>query len=71
MTAGDFVLVRSQVPRYQWPLAVIDKVHPGRDGLVRRVVVCLESSERGTARFTERAFHDLILLIPSNGNAAT
>ena len=71
MTEGDIVLVRSQVPRNQWPLAIIDKVHPGRDGLVRRVVVRLKSSERGTARFTERAIHDLILLIPSNVNAAT
>lgn len=37
---GDLVLVRNeQTPPGKWPLGLIDKVHPGQDGLVRVVTV--------------------------------
>ena len=35
---GDLVLVIDELsPREHWPLAIVTKVHPGEDGLVRRI----------------------------------
>ena len=36
---GDLVLLVEKCPRGQWPKAVVDKVSPGEDGVVRKVVV--------------------------------
>jgi hypothetical protein len=36
---GDLVLVQSQTPSLQWPLARITKLFPGKDGIVRVVEV--------------------------------
>ena len=71
MCEGDVVLVRCPAPRNQWPLGLIAKVHPGIDGLVRRVVIRLKPSERGSARYAERAIHDLVLLVPSSQHSAS
>lgn len=40
LEVGDIVLLmNASVPRYQWPIAVIDRVFPSADGLVRKVTV--------------------------------
>ena len=52
-------------------IGLIAKVHPGIDGLVRRVVIRLKPSERGSARFAECAIHDLVHLVPSRQHSAS
>ena len=41
VVVGDIVLIRNEpmVPRLQWPLARVVKLHPGSDGMVRSVDV--------------------------------
>ena len=42
---GDIVLVsEDNISRGKWPLARVEKVHPGRDGLVRTATVRVEKS---------------------------
>lgn len=42
---GDVVLIVSDLPRAQWPLGRITAVHPGTDGLVRKVTLKTGSGE--------------------------
>ena len=59
----DVVLMRDKnVPRSDWRMArVIDAIESG-DGLVRRVKLALINSN-GKLRNTERAIHDIVLLL--------
>ena len=62
MKVGDVVLPRDKTtPRCDWRLAVVRRVSPGADGLVRRAVVAV-SGAGGKVRETERAINDMILL---------
>lgn len=45
MCINDLVLVSDETsPRGQWPLGRVVEVHPGKDGLVRSVVVRVGTS---------------------------
>ena len=47
ITEGSYTLVREDnVPRMQWPVGVIMKVFPGRDGLIRAVEVKTKTGTR-------------------------
>jgi len=64
LAVGDLVLiVDGMVSRSQWPTALVTRVLPGDDGVVRRVEVktagCSESG-RGGISLMERAVHKLI-----------
>jgi len=61
---NDIVLIKYKgLPRNQWPLAVVVKVTPDKDGLVGRIRV--KVGIRGTAPVTilERSVHKLVLHI--------
>ena len=59
---GDLVIVREKnLPRCDWRVAVVRETRPGKDGLVRRVVVALNDA-KGRVRLTERAVVDLVML---------
>lgn len=54
---GSVVLIRGDnVPRQRWPIGVIVKVYPGRDGLIRSVDV---KTVKGIFNRTIQNLHDL------------
>ena len=70
---NDVVILRSKnAPRCSWPLAVVRRALPGRDGKVRRAVVAVaepasisnvrSADASGRTREVERAVADMILL---------
>ena len=57
---GDVVLVKDiQLPRYQWPLALVIGTSESHDNVVRRVTVRMGLSQRSFSR----AAHSLVLLV--------
>lgn len=70
---GDLVMIKDENEfRGHWPVGMIHQVHPGTDGLVRRVVVALggklDSSGRrvGDYPLLERPVQKVILLMESD-----
>ena len=62
MKEGDVVLVcDNESPRNQWPLAVVTKVFPSSDQLVRKVQIM--TSRDGEKKFYERPVNKLVLLL--------
>ncbi|KAK3084088.1 hypothetical protein FSP39_007909 [Pinctada imbricata] len=62
MKEGDIVLFRDpEAPRSQWPLAIVEKVFPSKDGLVRKVDVRLSVNGK-ICRYT-RPISELVLLL--------
>ncbi|KAK3718427.1 hypothetical protein QZH41_004010 [Actinostola sp. cb2023] len=56
MAAGDVVLVYNQeAPRSQWPLAVVTKTLPSKDGAVRKVEI--QTCKNGEKKFFQRPIH--------------
>ena len=66
MTEGDVVLLKESTCRNNWPMAIVEKVYPSQDGLVRRVLLRLKSDASSRPQYRERAIHDLLLLIPNS-----
>ena len=64
---GDVVLLKdNQARRNEWPMAIITKTFPGRDGLVRRVEV--EVFKDGTKKTFSRPVTEVVLLLSCDGN---
>ena len=66
MVEKDVVLVRENSHRNEWPLAVVERVLPSSDGMVRKVFLRLKPTESGVVRIVERSVHDLVLLVPAS-----
>ena len=67
MKEGDVALVcDNESPRNQWPLAVVSKVFPSCDQLVRKVQIM--TAKDGERRFFERPVHKLVLLLAKVNN---
>ena len=67
MKIGDVVLVcDGECPRNQWPLAVVTKVIPSQDNLVRKVHIM--TAKDGQRKFFERPIYKLVLLSPKEDN---
>ena len=74
MKVGDVVLVlEKDAFKGSYRLAIVDEVHPGKDGLVRNVLVSYKNYKAGEkihtykgAKFTSvlRSCHRLVLLVP-------
>ena len=62
---GDVVLLKDKsTKRNHWPMALVDSVQTGRDGLVRVVNLRLaKDSKNQTSKIFTRAVHDVVLLI--------
>ena len=57
LVVGSTVLVKEDnMPRLQWPIGVIVKVYPGRDGLIRSVDV---KTKKGVINRSIQRLHDL------------
>ena len=57
-TVGDLVALKDEgLPSLKWKIGKICKVHPGKDGVIRRVTVKTKFGE------FERPVHNLVLLI--------
>ena len=54
---GDLVLIKEQIHPSKWPLARIEQVHPGNDGLVRVATV-----RKSGGILLKRAINDIIPL---------
>ena len=65
VSKGDIVLLKDSSSRNNWPMAIVSKVIPSKDSLVRRVILRLHLSSTGKAQYRERAIHDLVMLIPN------
>ena len=65
LAKGDVVLLKDKTTkRNHWPLALVDSVEAGRDGLVRVVNLRLaKDSKSQTSKIFTRAVHDVVLLI--------
>lgn len=55
---GPIVLVRDELPPYQWPLAVVQQVYPDSDGIVRVVDLKMSNS----SNLLKRSIVKLVLL---------
>ncbi|KAK3736794.1 hypothetical protein QZH41_011744 [Actinostola sp. cb2023] len=65
MAAGDVVLVYNQeAPRSQWPLAVVTKTLPSKDGAVRKVEI--QTCKNGEKKFFQRPIHKFISLFEAS-----
>ena len=62
---GDVVLLKDSAGRNDWPMAIVSKVFPSKDGLVRKVLLRLRSDSSKSPQYRLRAIHDLVLLIPN------
>ncbi|XP_043987727.1 uncharacterized protein LOC122839815 [Gambusia affinis] len=61
---GDIVLLKdSQAKRNEWPMSIISKTIPGKDGLVRKVEVT--TSHAGTKKTFSRPVTEVVLLLSS------
>lgn len=56
------VLKDSQVPRNEWPLGLITKVFPSKDGKIRTMEIKVAKSD-GTKVLT-RPISEIVLLVP-------
>lgn len=62
MKEGDVVLMcDSDHPRNRWPLALISKVYPSKDQLVRKVQCTIVKDD--LKKTYDRPIHKLVLLI--------
>ena len=60
LSEGSVVLIREEnLPRLRWPVGVVVKLHPGRDGLVRAVDV---RTKKGVYTRAIQRLHDLELV---------
>ena len=67
---GDVVMVKDKnAPRCDWRVAVVRETKPGKDGLVRRVVVALNDA-KGKVKLSERAIVDLVMLYSPRSSQA-
>lgn len=65
---GDIVLMRdSAVQRNHWPMAMITKIFPSKDKVVRTVEV--RAIRQGTPKVYTRPVSELVLLISPKGDA--
>ena len=65
LKVGDVVLVCDpDEPRNKWPVAIVSKVYPSKDRLVRKVQI--STIKDGTRRHYDRPVHKLILLIKAD-----
>jgi len=63
MKEGDAVLLcNDELPRNQWPLALVTKTYPSQDKLVCKVEVA--TYRNGQRKNFDRPIHKLILLVP-------
>ncbi|XP_038155609.1 uncharacterized protein LOC119792853 [Cyprinodon tularosa] len=59
---GDIVLLKdSQAKRNEWPMSIVSKTIPGKDGLVRKVEVT--TSHAGTKKTFSRPVTEVVLLL--------
>ena len=63
ISEGDVVLLKDSTCRNKWPMAIVTKVHPSKDGLVRKVLLRLRSDGSRKPQFRERAVHDVVILV--------
>ncbi|XP_068716940.1 uncharacterized protein [Montipora capricornis] len=64
---GDVVLAcDGESPRNQWLLAVVTKVLPSQDNLVRKVQIM--TAKDGEKKFFQRPVHKLVLILPKEDN---
>lgn len=54
----------SQAARNSWPMAVITKTFPGRDGRVRKVEI--QTAEQGRLKTFSRPVSEVVLLLKTN-----
>ena len=67
MKPGDVVLLcDDELPRNRWPRAVVTKVFPSKDHLVRKVEIT--TTKDGQRKFFERPVHKLVLLLATEDN---
>ena len=59
---GDFVLVKRNTKRNEWPMGRVTATRISRDGLVRSAVVQLSKKDLEGHRSLERAVRDLVVL---------
>ncbi|KAK7910443.1 hypothetical protein WMY93_015127 [Mugilogobius chulae] len=65
LKVGDVVLLKnSSAKRNEWPMGLIEKTYPSRDGLVRKVDV--KVAQHQSVKTFSRPISDLILLLPSS-----
>ena len=67
LAKGDIVLLKDKTAkRNHWPLARVECVQTGRDGLVRVVSMRVgKDSKNVPSKLFTRAIHDVVLLLPS------
>ena len=71
LAVGDVVLIVEPTPRNLWPMGIVTKVNVNPDQLVRSVGIRLKPGRGGAPRSTERAIHDLVLLLRPPTSSAT
>ncbi|XP_026119086.1 uncharacterized protein LOC113098285 [Carassius auratus] len=63
---GDIVLVKNiQVNRNEWPMAIVEKTSPSKDGLVRKADI--KVTKDGIQKILSRPVSELILLLSPDG----
>ena len=67
---GDVVLLKGTSKRNLWPMGLVVSAEPGKDGLVRRVLLKLGSKTQRPGALLERSVRDTVLLV-SKEEAAT
>lgn len=67
MKEGDVVLVKNiQVNRNEWPMAIVVKTSPSKDGLVRKVDVKVTKDD--VQKILSRPVSELVLLLSPNAS---
>lgn len=62
MREGDIVLATdNEIPRNQWPLALVTRTYPSNDDLVRKVQITM--CKGGQRKCFDRPVHKLVLLM--------
>ena len=64
------VLLKGTSKRNLWPMGLVVSAEPGKDGLVRRVLLKLGSKTQRPGALLERSVRDTVLLV-SKEEAAT
>ena len=68
---GDVVLVKDSnifTKRNGWPLALVEEVFPGNDGLVRHVKLRVAYKQLDKTRHLSRPISKLVLLVGADEN---
>ena len=62
INVGDVVLVKDVTKRNQWPIGRIYSAKTSSDGLIRSVLIKM-NSKGSSPRFLERSIRDTVLLV--------